>query len=73
MPVGAKNVKLTKHFEQMTDPRMARTRLHLLCDVITIAILATICGADYWEDLPRFGEAKNDWLKKYLKLPNGIP
>jgi predicted transposase YbfD/YdcC len=67
------NVTLTKHFEQMVDPRMARTRLHPLCDVIIIAILGTICGADFWEDLPRFGKAKHDWLKKYLKLPNGIP
>jgi predicted transposase YbfD/YdcC len=70
---GAKDVTLTKHFEQMSDPRMARTRLHLLSDIITIAILGTICGADYWEDLPRFGKAKLEWLKKYLKLPNGIP
>jgi predicted transposase YbfD/YdcC len=73
MSVGITNVRLTRHFEEMTDPRVMRTRLHLLCDVITIAILATICGADFWEDLPRFGNAKIKWLKKYLKLPNGIP
>jgi predicted transposase YbfD/YdcC len=73
MSIRKRNVTLTTHFERMTDPRVARTRLHLLVDVIAIAILGTICGVDYWEELPRFGNAKLDWLKKYLKLPNGIP
>jgi predicted transposase YbfD/YdcC len=73
MSIRQGSVTLTTHFEEMTDPRMARTRLHSLVDVIAIAILGTICGADYWEELPRFGAAKLEWLKKYLKLPNGIP
>lgn len=73
MAGGSNSVRLTTHFEKMTDPRVARTRLHLLSDIITIAILATICGADYWEELPRFAKAKSKWLMKYLKLPNGIP
>ena len=73
MPIRKGSVTLTKQFEKMTDPRVARTRLHSLADVIVIAILGTICGAEYWEDLPRFGNAKLEWLKKYLELPNGIP
>jgi predicted transposase YbfD/YdcC len=73
MPIRNESVTLTTHFERMTDPRVARTRLHSLVDVIVIAILGTICGADYWEELPRFAESKLEWLKKYLKLPNGIP
>ena len=29
--------------------------------------------ADTWEDIELFGEAKHEWLKQFLELPNGIP
>lgn len=38
-----------------------------------IIILATICGADGWVEIERFGEAKKEWLGTFLELPNGIP
>src|SRR5690606_26128869 len=40
---------------------------------LIIAILATICGADGWTEIERFGQAKESWLKTFLKLPHGIP
>jgi predicted transposase YbfD/YdcC len=40
---------------------------------LVIAICATICGAEGWEDIELFGEAKEDWLNRYLELPHGIP
>jgi predicted transposase YbfD/YdcC len=66
-------VTLTKCFEELHDPRMERTRLHLLIDIVVLALLGTIAGCDSWEDLPRFGKAKLEWLKTLLELPNGIP
>ncbi|MCE9630074.1 MAG: transposase family protein [Planctomycetia bacterium] len=38
------------HFEDLTDPRMDRTKLHLLVDMIVIALCAAICGAEGWAD-----------------------
>ena len=32
-----------------------------------------ICGADGWVAIAEVGEAKHDWFKKFLELPNGIP
>jgi predicted transposase YbfD/YdcC len=32
-----------------------------------------ICGADSWVDIELYGKSKLDWLKTFLKLPNGIP
>jgi len=66
-------VSITKHFETLTDPRIERTRWHDLIDVLVIALCGTICGCDSWEDLPRYGRAKLDWLKTLLGLENGIP
>jgi len=57
----------------LTDPRIDRTKLHKLLDIVVIAICAVIAGADNWEDIAEFGQAKVDWFKRFLELPNGIP
>jgi predicted transposase YbfD/YdcC len=44
-----------------------------LIDIITIAICAVVCGADSWVAIATYGEAKQDWFKQFLELPNGIP
>jgi len=36
--------KFQEYFTQVKDPRVERTRCHLLTDIITIAILAVIAG-----------------------------
>jgi len=58
---------------QVPDPRRERTKLHLLVDILVIAVCATICGAETWEEMAEFGQAKESWFKKFLALPNGIP
>lgn len=63
----------TTHFLTITDPRIDRQKAHLLIDIIMVAICAVICGADSWIDIADFGEAKEQWLKTFLALPNGIP
>lgn len=61
------------HFGTLTDPRIERTKLHQLLDIVVIAICAVICGADSWEDVATFGRAKQAWFVTFLELPNGIP
>jgi predicted transposase YbfD/YdcC len=61
------------HFATLADPRIDRTRLHELMDIIVIAICAVICGADGWEDIAKYGRSKKNWFKTFLRLPNGIP
>ena len=60
-------------FAQVEDPRIERTKLHRLRDIIIIAICGVICGADGWVGIEEFGKAKEAWLTELLKLPNGIP
>lgn len=64
--------KIGEHFESLTDPRRFNRR-HKLIDIITIAICSVICGAEAWEHMEDFGQAKSDWLKRFLELPHGIP
>src|SRR5947209_17133686 len=60
-------------FAQVEDPRIERTKLHRLRDIIIIAICAVIGGADGWVGIEEFGKAKQAWLTQLLNLPNGIP
>lgn len=69
----AKGVVLIDHLEQIKDPRRDQTKLHKMTDILVIAIFAVISGATGWEDIEGYGEAKYEWLKQYLELPNGIP
>jgi predicted transposase YbfD/YdcC len=64
---------LEQHFSDLTDPRVDRTKLHKLVDILGIAICAVVAGADNWEDVEAFGKAKVDWFQTFLELPNGIP
>src|ERR1700738_5066131 len=62
------------HFEALEDPITDNhNRLHNFHDILVIAILGTICGTDGWTEICEFAEAKLDWLKTFLELPNGIP
>ncbi len=58
---------------QVPDPRRERTKLHQLVDILVIAVCATICAAETWEEIAEFGQAKESWFKQFLALPNGIP
>jgi hypothetical protein len=53
------------HFAELNDPREDNIR-HLLIDIIAIVICASICGAETWEDIESFAEAKSEWLKRFL-------
>ena len=64
---------LLRAFAQLKDPRMNRTKLHSLTDILAIAICAVICGADGWVQVQQFGDCKKKWFKTFLDLPNGIP
>jgi predicted transposase YbfD/YdcC len=66
-------LSLAHHFADLTDPRVDRTKLHDLLDIVAIAICAVVAGADAWEHIEQFARSKQDWLKTFLALPNGIP
>jgi predicted transposase YbfD/YdcC len=64
---------IARHFGKIRDPRIDRTKRHKLLDILIIAICGVICGADSWVDIAMYGKSKLEWLKTFLKLPNGIP
>ena len=64
---------LLTHFADLDDPRVERTKLHPLINILTIALCAVICGAESWDDIAAFGRARAAWFGTFLNLPYGIP
>jgi len=63
-------------FESLTgidDPRREHQKLHSLFDILVITICGVICGAEHWNEIEEFGEAKQEWFATFLELENGIP
>lgn len=60
-------------FAPLEDPRIERTKKHLLLDIIALALCGVISGAQNWEEIEDFGNIHKNWFGSFLDLPNGIP
>ena len=61
------------HFRNLPDPRALHSILHKLIDILIITICGTISGADNFVAIAEYGKEKEEWLKTFLELANGIP
>lgn len=66
---------LKEKISGIKDPR--RTRYgnvkHNLEDIIVIGLCTIICGGEDFVAMEDFGRVREDFLRKFLELPNGIP
>ena len=44
-------LSLVECFKDIEDPRIERTKQHLLIDILCLAVIAVIGGAEGWEDI----------------------
>lgn len=61
------------YFGDLVDPRMDRTKLHPLENIIFITLCSILSGEDSWEGIALWGENKKHWLSSFLELNAGIP
>jgi predicted transposase YbfD/YdcC len=64
--------RIDHHFASLTDPRRAKVT-HPLINIVTIALCATIAGADDFVAMADWARLHRDWLGQFLDLSNGIP
>lgn len=65
---------LTTVFADLPDPRIeTANKLHPLTDTLVIATCAVIAGADGWEEIAEYGQSKEDFFRRFLALPHGVP
>jgi hypothetical protein len=56
------------------DPRRQCKNLrHLLVDIIVVGFCCVLCGCDDFVELETFGRKKEDFFRRFLELPEGIP
>jgi predicted transposase YbfD/YdcC len=65
--------KPLKYFSELRDPRVERTREHLLGEILLLTIAAVLSGASSWNEIEGYAHAKREWLQSFLTLPGGIP
>src|SRR3954463_2934846 len=68
-----RDLSIPPYFAKLKDPRRAHRRLHLLQDIIVIALCAVIAGAQDWQEIETFGRKRRDWLRRFLGLRHGTP
>jgi predicted transposase YbfD/YdcC len=64
---------IMEYFASVEDPRIERSRLHPLSSVLVLSLCAVVCGADSFAAIEFFGNAREQWFRTFLDLPNGIP
>jgi predicted transposase YbfD/YdcC len=60
-------------FEKLEDPRRGNAGRHDLLELLMIAVCAVLCGGQTAVDMAEFGKAKEDFLRRFLKLEHGVP
>ena len=66
-------LSLLDHLAIINDPRQQWKIEHKLSDILFLAIVAVIGGAEGWEEIEDFGVDHLEWLKQYGDFDNGIP
>ena len=61
------------HFTRVDDPRVTGRCKHLLPNIIAMAVAAMIGGADDWETIADFANARSEFFGKVLGLEHGTP
>jgi len=64
---------LVSIISEVQDPRREHGRLHKIEDVLTIGLCTVLCGHSEFTEMAFFGEMREEWLRGFLELPNGIP
>ena len=66
---------LKKAMQGVKDPR--RTECgnirHKLADILIIGLCTVVCNGEDFEDMEEFGKEREEFLRGFLELPNGIP
>jgi predicted transposase YbfD/YdcC len=73
MAATARVGALRKHFRRLKDPRVVGRTRHLLFDIIVMAICGVLANCDDWPDIALFAQKREDWFRRFLKLPDGVP
>ena len=74
IPRGDNSMKnIFQWLNNVIDVRQEHKIKHLMKDIIVIVFFAKLANANEWDEIHYFAVVKENFLRKYLELPNGIP
>ena len=66
--------KLKEQIQEIEDPRRDwGNKRHKLEDILIIGLCSTMCCGEDYVDMEEFGRDREERLRGFLELPNGIP
>ena len=67
--------ELKEKIKTISEPRRVShgNIRHRLDDIIIIGLCTIICLGEDYNDMEAFGNEREEWLRTFLELPNGIP
>jgi len=60
-------------FSELEDPRIDRSKLHPLPEILLVTVCGVIAGCDGWSDIEQFAKQRQEFLRQYLPFANGVP
>ena len=66
-------VVFLNHFSDLPDPRQRGKVTYPLDEVLLLALLAVLAGAESFVEIARFGEKKLDLLRRFRPFRDGTP
>ena len=60
-------------FAGLADPRTGNAARHDFLELLLIALCTVLCGGENAVDMAEFARAKEEFLRGFLKLKNGLP
>jgi len=66
--------EIKEHLGDLKDPRREYGNIrHKLIDILVIGLCSVVCLGEDFVDMEEFGRDREDWLRSFLELSNGIP
>ena len=65
--------KIIDLIKNIPDPRIERCQKHPLVSLVFVVFVTALCGANNWVEVESMGEALEEWIRKFVPLPSGIP
>jgi predicted transposase YbfD/YdcC len=67
------SASILEHFAPVPDFRIERNKVYPLPEILLLVVSGVLSGADGWEAIEQFGQAKLDWLRRFAPFSEGIP
>ena len=65
--------KLRQIFNGVEDPRTSNATLHDFHEMLTIAVLSSLCGGQTCVDMADFARNNEEFLRRFMRLEHGPP